>query len=154
MPGSNSVCPGAGRVGGTQNSGKRRAKRTSDAPNASHRRFVFLEVPVARIWLFRSAFGSAFSIVLGASTAPLARRQHGANLGLKKTSLGRPWPAKTPPKWAPTWALRINFLEAQVGLHFFGRGVWVALGRHRAFFWRPKKHPKNLPKMGSLKHTF
>ena len=32
-----------------QNSGKRRADRTSEAPNASHKRFVFLEVLVARI---------------------------------------------------------------------------------------------------------
>ena len=32
-----------------KNSGKRRTDRTSDAPNCSHRRFAFFEVPVAAV---------------------------------------------------------------------------------------------------------
>ena len=46
-----------------QNSGKRRSRSASDAPNCSHRRSDFFKVPVARIWRFRGAPRSTFSIV-------------------------------------------------------------------------------------------
>ena len=47
-----------------QNSGKRRSRSASDAPNCSHRRSDFFKVPVARIWRFRGLIGSTFSMFL------------------------------------------------------------------------------------------
>ena len=46
-----------------QNSGKRRSRSASDAPNCSHRRSDIFKVPVARIWRFRGAPRSTFSII-------------------------------------------------------------------------------------------
>ena len=45
-----------------RNSGKRRARSASDAPNCSHRRFDFLKVAVARVWRVRGAPRSTFSM--------------------------------------------------------------------------------------------
>ena len=52
----------------------------------------------------------------------------------------------------PTWASKIEFFEAQVGLHF-GGGLGDP-GRHKPFFSRPKSLPKTPSKIGSLGITF
>ena len=64
--------PSLGRLGAVlasiisdvENSGKRRTRSTSEAPNASHRHFEKIRTSVAAVWRVRGAPGSTFSTVL------------------------------------------------------------------------------------------
>ena len=66
----------------------------------------------------------------------------------KKRAQEYRWPPTRAPKWAPTWSLKINFLDPK--LSSILEGSWRPHGATWHFFGGPRSLPKTHPKWGLL----